>query len=77
MGAVGIPEDDQEAVFRVVAAILSLGNIELIPSSDGESCVVQPGQAELFLDNTGGLIQPNITDSCLSFFLSCSCFAIL
>ncbi len=46
----------QEAVFRVVAAILSLGNVTFGPGTDEESSVVTPGKAAQFVATTAELL---------------------
>jgi hypothetical protein len=46
----------QEAVFRVVAAILSLGNIAFGSGADEESSVVLPGQPSEYLRITAELL---------------------
>ncbi len=56
MTAVGIPAADQEAVFRVVAAILSLGNITFGPGADEESSKVPDGGPAQFLATTAELL---------------------
>lgn len=56
MTAVGIPASDQEAVFMVVAAILSLGNMKFVPGADEESCVLEAGTGERFLQITAELL---------------------
>jgi myosin V len=37
MTLVGIPEEEQDAVFQVVASVLHLGNIRFREGADGES----------------------------------------
>jgi len=37
MGVVGISEEDQDAIFRMVAAVLHLGNCNFTPGSDDEA----------------------------------------
>ena len=53
MGRVGVPAEDQEAIFRTVSAVLSLGNISFSPGPD-DSCVPSKGDGEKFMANTGG-----------------------
>lgn len=66
MTAVGIPEADQEAVFRVVAAILSLGNVQFVTGADGESSDVAPGQGRQFLDVTGVCLLGATPHACMA-----------
>ena len=42
MSIVGIPEADQDSVFRTVAAVLHLGNVVFQEDSDSESSAVAP-----------------------------------
>jgi len=56
MTRVGIPEADQEAIFRTVSAILALGNISFVAAGDGESSVPQPGKGEQYLATTAELL---------------------
>ncbi|XP_062213114.1 myosin-6-like [Phragmites australis] len=62
MGIVGISSDEQDAIFRVVAAILHLGNVEFAEGSEADSSIPKDGKsqfhlrtaAELFMcDETG------------------------
>jgi myosin heavy subunit len=39
MDLVGIHQDDQQMLFRILAAILHLGNIEILEFGDEESTV--------------------------------------
>ncbi|KAJ9702125.1 hypothetical protein PVL29_004049 [Vitis rotundifolia] len=41
MGIVGISHDDQEAIFRTLAAILHLGNVEFSPGKEHDSSVLK------------------------------------
>lgn len=48
MSVVGIPEGEQDAVFRTVAAVLHLGNIEFVESPEGgaDASAVAPAAEE-------------------------------
>lgn len=48
MSVVGIPEGEQDAVFRTVAAVLHLGNVafEAAPGDDADASVVAPAAEE-------------------------------
>ena len=43
MTIVGIPEGEQDAVFRVVAAVLHLGNVAFEPAGDEDAAQVRCG----------------------------------
>ncbi|KAK3148684.1 hypothetical protein QOZ80_3AG0207370 [Eleusine coracana subsp. coracana] len=63
MGIVGISSDEQDAIFRVVAAILHLGNVEFAEGSEADSSVPKDEKsqfhlrtaAELFMCDEKGL----------------------
>jgi myosin-5 len=46
MGAVGVPEAEQDACFRTVAAVLHLGNVEFADGGDDAAAVAGEGAAE-------------------------------
>jgi myosin-5 len=46
MSLVGIPEDEQLAVFQTVAAVLHLGNVAFVEGREQDSSRVAPGTAE-------------------------------
>ncbi|KAF0917976.1 hypothetical protein E2562_021677 [Oryza meyeriana var. granulata] len=63
MGIVGISSDEQDAIFRVVAAILHLGNVEFAEGSEADSSMPKDEKsqfhlrtaAELFMCDENGL----------------------
>ena len=42
MTLVGIPVEQQDACFRLVAAVLHLGNLEFVDAGDADSSTVAP-----------------------------------
>ncbi|KAH7517346.1 hypothetical protein FEM48_Zijuj09G0053800 [Ziziphus jujuba var. spinosa] len=56
MDIVGISESEQEAIFRVVAAILHLGNIEFAKGEDNESSIVKDEESLFHLQMTSELL---------------------
>ncbi|KAG2696674.1 hypothetical protein I3760_07G070000 [Carya illinoinensis] len=56
MDIVGISEMEQEAIFRVVAAILHLGNIEFAKGKEVDSSVPKDDQAKFHLRMTAELL---------------------
>ncbi|KAK8980870.1 hypothetical protein V6N11_048000 [Hibiscus sabdariffa] len=56
MDIVGISGKDQEAIFRVVAAILHLGNIVFTKGKDADSSVPKDDQAKFHLQTTAELL---------------------
>ncbi|XP_019178734.1 PREDICTED: myosin-11-like [Ipomoea nil] len=57
MDVVGISETDQEAIFRVVAAILHLGNIEFAKKGkDADSSVLKDDRSKFHLQTTSELL---------------------
>eukprot|EP00898_Chlorokybus_atmophyticus_P006930 jgi/Chlat1/7238/Chrsp58S09133 len=57
MGIVGINIEEQDAVFRIVASVLHLGNIDFAPSADGESSKFKDATAEGHLRTAAYLLQ--------------------
>ncbi|KAK1426383.1 hypothetical protein QVD17_15054 [Tagetes erecta] len=55
MGVVGISSDEQEAIFRVVAAILHLGNIEFNRGSEPDSSKPKDDKSRLHLKTAAEL----------------------
>lgn len=49
MTLVGIPEEEQDAVFQVVASVLHLGNIKFREGADGESSDLADNKAQAHL----------------------------
>ncbi|KAL6006810.1 hypothetical protein ACLOJK_032305 [Asimina triloba] len=56
MDIVGISEQEQDAIFRVVAAILHLGNIEFTKGQDIDSSVLKDDKAKFHLKMTAELL---------------------
>ncbi|GAB4853754.1 hypothetical protein Ancab_017947 [Ancistrocladus abbreviatus] len=56
MDVVGISEEDQEAIFRVVAAILHLGNIEFSKGPEVDSSVIKDEKSRFHLKTTAELL---------------------
>ncbi|XP_041022876.1 myosin-11 [Juglans microcarpa x Juglans regia] len=56
MDIVGISEKEQEAIFRVIAAILHLGNILFAKGKEVDSSVPKDDQAKFHLKMTAGLL---------------------
>nr|XP_043626782.1 myosin-14-like isoform X1 [Erigeron canadensis] len=55
MGVVGINSDEQDAIFRVVAAILHLGNIEFSKGSEPDSSQPKDDQSRFHLETAAEL----------------------
>ncbi|XP_068650138.1 myosin-17-like [Aristolochia californica] len=56
MDIVGISEQEQEAIFRVVAAILHLGNVEFAKGQEIDSSVVRDEKSRFHLNLTAELL---------------------
>lgn len=59
MDIVGISQDEQEAIFRVVAAILHLGNIEFVKGSEVDSSKLKNDKAQYHLQTVAELLLCN------------------
>ncbi|KDP33878.1 hypothetical protein JCGZ_07449 [Jatropha curcas] len=59
MDVVGISEEEQEAIFRVVAAILHLGNIEFAKGKEIDSSVIKDEKSRFHLNMTAELLKCN------------------
>ncbi|GFQ02300.1 myosin-12 [Phtheirospermum japonicum] len=59
MDIVGINQDEQEAIFRVVAAILHLGNIEFVKGSESDSSKLKDDKASYHLQTAAELLMCN------------------
>ncbi|XP_042488470.1 myosin-17-like [Macadamia integrifolia] len=59
MDIVGISEGEQEAIFRVVAAILHLGNIDFAKGKEIDSSVVKDEKSRFHLNMTAELLMCN------------------
>ncbi|XP_042027430.1 myosin-12-like [Salvia splendens] len=57
MDIVGISQDEQEAIFRVVAAILHLGNIEFLKGSEVDSSKLKNDKSRYHLQTAAELLQ--------------------
>ncbi|RDY02193.1 Myosin-15, partial [Mucuna pruriens] len=55
MDIVGISHEDQEAIFRVLAAILHLGNIEFSPGKEHDSSVVKDEKSRFHMQMAANL----------------------
>ncbi|KAL4335840.1 hypothetical protein GQ457_07G039760 [Hibiscus cannabinus] len=60
MDIVGISEEEQEAIFRVVAAILHLGNIEFAKGADVDSSVIKDEKSRFHLNTTAELLKCDV-----------------
>ncbi|PON84462.1 Myosin [Trema orientale] len=56
MDVVGISEEEQEAIFRVVAAILHLGNVEFAKGEEIDSSVIRDEKSRFHLSMTAELL---------------------
>ncbi|CAJ2627713.1 unnamed protein product [Trifolium pratense] len=67
MDIVGISQEEQDAIFRVVAAILHLGNIRFEKSEDTDSSVLADEDSKFHLQTTAELIMcdPNAVEVAL------------
>lgn len=59
MDIVGISEEEQDAIFRVVAAILHLGNIEFAKGEEIDSSVIKDEKSRFHLNVTAELLKCN------------------
>ncbi|KAL8502981.1 hypothetical protein ACS0TY_021924 [Phlomoides rotata] len=57
MDIVGISEEEQEAIFRVVAAILHLGNIDFSKGKEIDSSVIKDEKSRFHLNTTAELLK--------------------
>ncbi|GER36038.1 myosin XI [Striga asiatica] len=57
MDIVGISEEEQDAIFRVVAAILHLGNIEFSKGEEIDSSVIKDEKSRFHLNTTAELLR--------------------
>ncbi|OEL32655.1 Myosin-17, partial [Dichanthelium oligosanthes] len=56
MDTVGITEQEQEAIFRVVAAVLHLGNINFAKGKEADSSVLKDDKSRFHLNTAGELL---------------------
>ncbi|CAO2183552.1 unnamed protein product [Urochloa humidicola] len=57
MDIVGINEEEQEAIFRVVAAVLHLGNIDFAKGTEIDSSVIKDDKSRFHLNTAAELLQ--------------------
>ncbi|KAL9247272.1 hypothetical protein vseg_020720 [Gypsophila vaccaria] len=57
MDIVGINEEEQEAIFRVVAAILHLGNINFVKGAEIDSSAIKDEKSRFHLNTTAELLR--------------------
>ncbi|XP_038710394.1 myosin-17-like isoform X2 [Tripterygium wilfordii] len=57
MDVVGISEEEQDGIFRVVAAILHLGNVEFSKGEEIDSSVIKDEKSRFHLDVTAELLE--------------------
>ncbi|PQQ08879.1 myosin-17-like [Prunus yedoensis var. nudiflora] len=57
MDVVGISEEEQDAIFMVVAAILHLGNVEFAKGEDIDSSVIKDEKSRFHLSTTAELLK--------------------
>ncbi|KAL3830014.1 hypothetical protein ACJIZ3_018816 [Penstemon smallii] len=57
MDIVGISEEEQDAIFRVVAAVLHLGNIEFAKGKEIDSSVIKDEKSRFHLNTTAELLK--------------------
>ncbi|XP_078432138.1 myosin-17-like [Wolffia australiana] len=57
MDIVGISEEEQEAIFRVVAAILHIGNINFAKGEEIDSSVIKDDKSRFHLNTTAELLR--------------------
>ncbi|TKY58001.1 Myosin-15 protein [Spatholobus suberectus] len=60
MDVVGINHEDQEAIFRVLAAILHLGNIEFSPGKEHDSSVVKDEKSRFHMQMAADLFMCDV-----------------
>ncbi|XP_062219503.1 myosin-17-like isoform X2 [Phragmites australis] len=56
MDTVGITEQEQEAIFRVVAAVLHLGNINFVKGREVDSSIIKDDKSRFHLNTAGELL---------------------
>ncbi|XP_019453131.1 PREDICTED: myosin-9-like isoform X1 [Lupinus angustifolius] len=67
MDIVGISQEEQDAIFRVVAAILHIGNIKFAKSEETDSSVLEDEESKFHLQTTAELLMcdPNALEDAL------------
>ncbi|KDP34022.1 hypothetical protein JCGZ_07593 [Jatropha curcas] len=61
MDIVGISHEDQEAIFRTLAAILHLGNIEFSPGKEHDSSIIKDQKSSFHLQMAANLFMCDVT----------------
>ncbi|XP_072980214.1 myosin-17-like isoform X3 [Typha angustifolia] len=56
MDIVGISEQEQEAIFRVVASILHLGNVDFAKGKEADSSIIKDEKSRFHLETTAELL---------------------
>ncbi|CAI0627898.1 unnamed protein product [Linum tenue] len=57
MDVVGLSEDDQDSIFKVVAAVLHLGNVEFAKGPEIDSSVIKDEKSRFHLNTVAELLQ--------------------
>ncbi|XP_023522984.1 myosin-16-like, partial [Cucurbita pepo subsp. pepo] len=67
MDIVGIGEQEQDAIFRVVAAILHLGNVDFAKGEESDSSFIKDEESKFHLHMTAELLMcdPNALEDAL------------
>ncbi|XP_044471628.1 myosin-15 [Mangifera indica] len=60
MDIVGISHEDQEAIFRILAAILHLGNIEFSPGKEHDSSAVKDQKSSFHMQTAADLLMLDV-----------------
>ncbi|KAI5393544.1 hypothetical protein KIW84_060605 [Lathyrus oleraceus] len=60
MDIVGISHEDQEAIFRVLAAILHLGNVEFSPGKEHDSSVIKDEKSRFHMETAADLFMCDV-----------------
>ncbi|KAL7159103.1 hypothetical protein ABFS83_01G006500 [Erythranthe nasuta] len=60
MDIVGISDDEQEAIFRTLAGILHLGNLEFSPGKEHDSSVIKDDKSNFHLQMTANLFRCDV-----------------
>ncbi|CAN1217160.1 XI-I [Linum perenne] len=60
MDVVGISNEEQEAIFRTLAAILHLGNIEFSPGHEHDSSVIKDQKSNFHMQKAAELLMCNV-----------------
>ncbi|CAI0387787.1 unnamed protein product [Linum tenue] len=60
MDVVGLSEDDQDSIFKVVAAVLHLGNVEFAKGPEIDSSVIKDEKSRFHLNTVAELLQCDV-----------------